>query len=505
MADVIFLPIANEIESGTYLVYDGACGTGGMLTVAEERLQELAQKAGKEVSIHLYGQEIQPETYAIAKADLLLKGEGVEAENIRYGSTLSADAFVSNQFDFMLSNPPYGKSWKTDLERMGGKKDLKDSRFIMDYADDPEYKMITRSSDGQLMFLVNKLMKMKESSKLGSRIAHVHNGSSLFTGDSGQGESNIRRWIIENDWLETIIALPENIFYNTEIATYIWVLTNRKSEKRKGKVQLINAKDWYKSLRRSLGKRNCELTDEHINEICSQIINFKETENCKILSNQAFGYKDITIERPLRLSVHLTKENLLHFKNKCLEANETYLYDVLKAVSKKLGEEPCLNYNYFINEVELEASKSSLKLTSIRKKLITHNLATPNERAEAVIKKTYKRGSIEANPLYGLFEIKQKDKKFIVEYEPNPDLQDFEQVPLLEEGGINSFINREVIPFTPDIWVDPSSTKVGYEISFAKYFYKPEPVRTLEEIKADIYSCEQESEGLLEEIIGEND
>jgi type I restriction enzyme M protein len=195
MADLIFLPIADQIESGTYLVYDGACGTGGMLTVAEERLQKLAEDAGKEVSIHLYGQEVQPETYAIAKADLLLKGEGAEAENIKYGSTLSADSFISNQFDFMLSNPPYGKSWKTDLERMGGKSDLKDPRFILEYGDDPEYKMITRSSDGQLMFLVNKLMKMKEKSKLGSRIAQVHNGSSLFTGDAGQGESNIRRWI----------------------------------------------------------------------------------------------------------------------------------------------------------------------------------------------------------------------------------------------------------------------------------------------------------------------
>ena len=234
MADVIFLPLADKIESGTYLVYDGACGTGGMLTVAEERLKELAREHGKEVSTHLFGQEVNAETYAISKADLLLKGEGEEAENMKFGSTLSHDLFIRLEFDFMLSNPPYGKSWKTDLERMGGKDGLKDPRFVIQHAGDPEYSLVTRSSDGQLMFLVNMLSKMKCESRLGSRVAEVHNGSSLFTGDAGQGESNIRRWIIENDWLEAIIALPLNMFYNTDIATYIWVLTNRKSEQRRG-------------------------------------------------------------------------------------------------------------------------------------------------------------------------------------------------------------------------------------------------------------------------------
>jgi len=219
MADLILLPITDKIESGTYLLYDGACGTGGMLTVAEERLRDLACEHGKEVSIHLYGQEVNPETYAITKADLLLKGEGEEAENFILSSTLSQDGFPSREFDFMLSNPPYGKSWKTDLERMGGKKEMRDPRFVVEHADDPEFSLITRSSDGQLMFLVNKLSKMKHNTPLGSRIAEVHNGSSLFTGDAGQGESNIRQWIIENDWLEAIIALPLNMFYNTGIAT----------------------------------------------------------------------------------------------------------------------------------------------------------------------------------------------------------------------------------------------------------------------------------------------
>ena len=249
MAKLVFQPIADQITSGTYLLYDGACGTGGMLTVAEETLQELAAEHGKEVATHLYGQEINAETFAICKADLLLKGEGEAADNIVGGpehSTLSNDANPGREFDFMLSNPPYGKSWKTDLERMGGKRDMRDPRFVIEHAGDPEYSLVTRSSDGQMLFLANKLSKMKQSTALGSRIAEVHNGSSLFTGDAGQGESNIRRWIIENDWLEAIVALPLNMFYNTGIATYVWVLTNRKPEHRRGKVQLIDATGWHR-------------------------------------------------------------------------------------------------------------------------------------------------------------------------------------------------------------------------------------------------------------------
>ena len=260
MARLVFMPIADEVTSGTYLVYDGACGTGGMLTVAEETLTQLADEQDKEVSVHLYGQEVNPETYAISKADLILKGEGIEADNIRFGSTLSSDGFPASEFDFMLSNPPYGKSWKTDLERMGGKKGLWDMRFIVEHADDPDYSLVTRSSDGQLLFLANMLSKMKQDTPLGSRIAEVHNGSSLFTGDAGQGESNIRRWIIENDWLEAIVALPLHMFYNTGIATYIWVLSNRKAAHRRGKVQLIDATQWSQPLRKNLGAKNCELS-----------------------------------------------------------------------------------------------------------------------------------------------------------------------------------------------------------------------------------------------------
>src|SRR5919106_2160053 len=275
MAKLVFLPIASEIESGTFLLYDGACGTGGMLTVGEETLQQLAKEHGKEVATHLYGQDINAETYAICKADLLLKGEGEAADNIVGGSahsTLSNDAFPSREFDFMLSNPPYGKSWKSDLERMGGKSGIKDARFIVEHDGDPEYSLVTRSSDGQMLFLANLVSKMKHGTTLGSRIAEVHNGSSLFTGDAGQGESNIRRYIIESDWLEAIVALPLNMFYNTGIATYVWVLTNRKPAHRKGKVQLIDATAWFRPLRKNLGKKNAELSEEDIDRIASAFL-----------------------------------------------------------------------------------------------------------------------------------------------------------------------------------------------------------------------------------------
>ena len=309
MARLIFLPIADRIESAPYLLYDGACGTGGMLTVAEETLAHLAREHGKQVTTHLYGQEINAETYAIAKADLLVKGEGSAADNIVGGpehSTLANDAFRSLEFDFMLSNPPYGKSWKGDLERMGGKDGIKDPRFRIEHGGDAEYSLLTRSSDGQLMFLANMVAKMKRDTPLGSRIAEVHNGSSLFTGDAGQGESNIRRWIIENDWLEAIVALPLNMFYNTGIATYIWVLSNRKPAHRRGRVQLIDATRWFKPLRKNMGKKNCELAEEDIRRICDAYLAFDETEQSKIFPNEAFGYWKVVVERPLRLHSRLT-------------------------------------------------------------------------------------------------------------------------------------------------------------------------------------------------------
>ena len=448
MARLIFLPVADEVRSGTYLVYDGACGTGGMLTVAEETLTQLAGERGKETSVYLYGQEVNPETYAISKADLILKGEGVEADNVQYGSTLSADAFIAREFDFMLSNPPYGKSWKSDLERMGGKSGIKDPRFVVEHDGDPEHSLITRSSDGQMMFLANMLSKMKHDNQMGSRVAEVHNGSSLFTGDAGQGESNIRRWIIENDWLEAIVALPLNMFYNTGIATYIWVLSNRKPERRRGRVQLIDAAQWYRPLRKNLGSKNCELSDEDIRRICEVFLAFEETEQSKIFPNEAFGYWKVTVERPLRLE----------------------------------GIDPERDYT----AKEVRALKDERRRS---------------ESAPPLIRRAYGRG-VGSDPLRGLFPATIGGKPAVVEYEPDPDLRDTEQVPLLEEGGIDAFLRREVLPYAPDAWYAPDSVKVGYEISFTRHFYKPALLRPLEDIRTDILELERETEGLLEEIVG---
>ena len=507
MARLVFLPVAEDIRSGTYLLYDGACGTGGMLTVAEDTLQQLAAEHGKDVSTHLYGQEINAETYAICKADLLLKGEGEAADNIVGGpehSTLANDAFPSREFDFMLSNPPYGKNWKSDLERMGGKKDMRDPRFVLEHAGDPEYSLVTRSSDGQMLFLANKVSKMKQDTRLGSRIAEVHNGSALFTGDAGQGESNIRRWIIENDWLEAIVALPLNMFYNTGIATYIWVLTNRKPEHRRGKVQLIDATGWYQPLRKNLGKKNCELSADDIQRICDTFLAFEETEESKIFPNQAFGYWKVTVEQPLRMAVDLSPEQRARFRAACREAREEPLANVVDRVAETLGARPHRDFNRFMAAVETDISEHGVRLTAKRKKLLHTSLAARDKVAEPVIKKIHKPGRMEPDPIRGLVESAAKGKRRVVEYESDTEMRDTEQVPLLEEGGIEAFLRREVLPNAPDAWYDPASVKTGYEISFTRYFYKPKPMRTLDEIRADILTLEQETEGLLDEIIGKD-
>ena len=448
MARLVFEPVADQIESGTYLVYDGACGTGGMLTVAEETINEIASSKSKDVSVHLFGQEVNPETFAISTADLILKGEGTEADNIKFGSTLSSDAFPTREFDFMLSNPPYGKSWKTDLARMGGKSGMRDFRFMISHGDDPEYGLITRSSDGQMMFLANMLSKMKHNTRLGSRIAEVHNGSSLFTGDAGQGESNVRRWIIENDWLEAIVALPLNMFYNTGIATYIWVISNRKLAHRQGFVQLIDATEWFEPRRRNLGNKNCELTENDIGNICDTFTSFDENRNSKIFPNEAFGYWKVIVDRPLRIE----------------------------------GIDPSRQYK----AAEIREMKST---------------GTRSETATPVIKRIHRRGA-EPDPLRGLYSATIGGKDVVVEYEPDNELRDTEQIPLMEDGGIEGFFRREVLPYADDAWYVPGSVKVGYEISFNRYFYRPVAMRSLGEIRGDILELERETEGLMAGIIG---
>jgi type I restriction enzyme M protein len=571
MANLVFLPIADAIESGSYRLYDGAVGTGGMLTVAEETLRALAAGQGKQVGTHLYGQEINPETYAICKADMILKGEGENADHIVGGaewSTLSHDAFPAQVFDFMLSNPPYGKSWKKDLDTLGGKDAIRDPRFKVMHRD-KELSLVTRSSDGQLLFLANMVSKMEDRTRLGSRIAEVHNGSSLFTGDAGQGESNIRRWIIENDWLEAIVALPLNLFYNTGIATYVWVLSNHKAAHRKGKVQLIDATAWFKPLRKNLGKKNCELSADDVRRVCETYTAFQETVQSKIFPNEAFGYWKITVERPLRLHSQLTPKAVesLRFasgdedvrsalydrfgdklftdfprikaalektladwgtddgdedqagedgsprkglpekkKKKLLDAKtwarDGRLVDAATALRQEVGGDLFEDHNVFREKVEAALAKLKVKLSAAEIKVLLRAVSWRVETAPPVIAKMHKPGKAAADALRGLYEATVTGKKCVVEYEPDADLRDTEQVPLLEDGGVEAFFRREVLPYTPDAWIDESGTKIGYEINFTRHFYKPQPLRTLEEIKADILALEKEAEGLVAGIVG---
>lgn len=501
MAQLLFLPVASRIQSTTYTLYDGSCGTGGMLTVAEDALHELAASSGKSVSIDLFGQEINPETWAICKADMLLKG-ATNAEHIVGGadrSTLSADAFPHWRFDFMLSNPPYGKSWKTDLERLGGKGGISDPRFIVQHGGNADYPLITRSSDGQLMFLVNKLAKMRADTPLGSRIAMVHNGSALFTGDAGSGESNIRRWILENDWLEAIIALPLNMFYNTGIATYIWVLANKKSENRRGKVQLIDATGWSQPLRRNLGKKNCELGEADIQRILALYMDEAQTptQQSKWFAPRDFGYWKITVERPLRLKSQLS--------DACIAALPENLKEAARAAQREIGSGTFDDHNHFAARLDAALKNAAIKLGKAERKTLLQAASWRDPAAAPVIARRtrLKKGEHFEPGNDGAYLLEEGGQRYMIEYEPDTALRDNEQIPLGEPGGIAAFFAREVQPHAPDAWIDESKTQTGYEISFARYFYQPTPLRSLEEIRADILALAKESEGLLRAIVGE--
>lgn len=302
MAEIAFVPIMDKITDSSYLIYDGACGTGGILSVSEERLQQLAEARGKRINTHIFGQELQPETYATCKSDLLIKGDGEEANNISFGSTISEDGKAGMKFDFCISNPPFGTPWKRDLENWGlkDKKDITDGRFLIAYDGNPAYSLVPNIGDPQMLFLANNISRMKDTTELGTRIVEVHNGSSLFTGNAGGGESNLRRYIIENDLLEAIIAVPEKMFYNTGIGTFIWIVTNRKESRRKGKIQLIDATGLKSPLRKNLGEKNCEFTPEINEQILRAYMDFEETPVSKIFDNSEFGYWEITVDRPKR-------------------------------------------------------------------------------------------------------------------------------------------------------------------------------------------------------------
>lgn len=389
---------------------------------------------------------------------MLMKGDGAEAEHITFGSTLSLDGNASKQFDFMLSNPPYGKSWKTDAEKMGGKKEILDSRFNAYLGGGEDLKMIPSVRDGQLLFLLNNVAKMKngEDAPLGSRIAEVHNGSSLFTGDAGSGESNARRHIIERDLVEAIIALPENMFYNTGIGTYIWILSNRKNERRKGRIQLIDARELKAPLRRNLGKKNCELTPELQQRIVSTFLSMDDSEISKTYPNSEFGYWLVTAERPLRLRVHPERpipEGTFK-KTKDIQA----VHDALASLPDGT---PLDNWTTFAKALKLK--KTLLKKL---RPIITDIDPT-------------------AKPIEG---------------EADPELSDTEIVPFSYPGGVEAFIDNEVHPYAPDAYADESKTKIGYEIDFAKYFYSPAQLRSAREIVGDLRSLEEQASGMLDDI-----
>ncbi len=456
MADLVFIPVADQIKDATYSCYDGACGTGGMLTVAQDRLLHLAQERGKKVSIHLFGQEINPETYAIAKADLLLKGDGEQAEHISFGSTLSADGNPTRQFDFMLSNPPYGKSWKTDADKMGGKKEILDSRFNVYLEGGEVLQMLPRSSDGQLLFLLNNVAKMKKDTALGSRIAEVHNGSSLFTGDAGSGESNARRYLIENDFVEAIIAVPDNMFYNTGIGTYIWILSNKKEERRKGKIQLIDATKMKTPLRKNMGNKNCEFSPAIRDEIVRIFCEMEESDVSKVFDNDEFGYWSVTVDRPLRLRIDLSKQIPDEVFKTVTEGDS--VRSALQAVAKgKLSDD----WAVFITEAKLK--------TALLKRIRPY-ITVRDESA---------------SPIPG---------------EADTELRDTEIVPFKYPGGIEAFITNEALTYAPDAYFDASKAQIGYEISFAKYFYKPKELRPMGEILANLRRLDKESSKLMAEI-----
>lgn len=475
IADLAFIPVQDKIQSTTYRIYDGACGTGGMLTVGEQHIKKLATEQGKKVSIHLYGQENADETYAIARADMLVKGEGKEADQVRFGSTISDDKFAKEEFDFMLSNPPFGTPWKTDLKAWGiDKKDeISDSRFIISYDNNPEYSLLPDIGDPQMLFLANNISKMKTTTEMGSRIVEVHNGSSLFTGKAGSGPSNLRRYIFEQDLCEAIVAIPENMFYNTGIGTYLWILTNKKEEKRKGKVQLIDATGMKTPLRKNLGDKNCEMTEEIRKQVMALYLAFDKADPVysKVFLNEEFGYYQVEVNRPLRLKVSIDESTLMNFKE---NGKDEELHTFLSAKRQNVES---LNYNEFIRELEKDIKKAGLKWTKKRQDSVRKFFAETDEQAEPVVDKN---GNIE----------------------PDNNLKDSEQVPLLYDGGITGFFENEIKPYVDDAYINEDSAIIGYELSFTKYFYKPVQLRNATDIIADIKAIEQSTDGLLASIVG---
>ncbi|MFV8356850.1 type I restriction-modification system subunit M [Flavobacterium sp. XS1P32] len=572
MTHIIFDPIKNNLPP-VMTIYDPACGSGGMLTEAQNFIKdEDGEIRAVNSDVYLYGKEINDETYAICKSDMMIKGNN--PENIRVGSTLSTDEFAGTSFDFMLSNPPYGKSWATEQKYIKDGKDVIDSRFQIRLKNywgiEEDADAIPRSSDGQLLFLMEMVSKMKslEQSPTGTRIASVHNGSSLFTGDAGGGESNIRRYIIENDWLEAIVQLPNNLFYNTGITTYIWILSNNKTANRKGKVQLIDAGQLYRKLRKNLGNKNCEFSSDHITEIVktyTDLAAIERTANegitAKVFDNSDFGYHKVTIERPKRLKAQFTAERIAELRyDKSLKEAMVYAYETFgesiytkidnhkkeildwceknelnltaanqkKVVAKttwdkqaflleqatilleNIGDEVFSDFNLFKQKVDAVIKDKKLKLDASEKNAILNAVSWYDAEAEKVIKGTVKLTGDKLSTLldhldcteseladYGYYPTAKKGE--YLTYETESDLRDTENVPLKED--IHTYFLREVKPHVAEAWINLDATKIGYEISFNKYFYQHKPLRAINEVTADIIDLEKLSDGLIAEIL----
>ena len=564
MTHLLFIPVKDGLPP-TMLIYDGACGSGGMLTESKNFIQDPEGAIASRATVTLYGKEVNGETYAICKSDMMIKGDN--PQNIRFGSTLATDEFAGTKFDFMLENPPYGKSWKTEQKLIMDGKDVLDPRFqiqLRDYWGELQTESaIPRSSDGQLLFLMDMVSKMKplEMSPFGSRIASVHNGSALFTGDAGSGESNIRRYIIENDWLEAIIQLPQNMFYNTGISTYIWVLSNNKAAHRKGKVQLIDGSELYRKLRKNLGAKNCEFAPEHIEQITNLYLDMKNEGISKVFDNRDFGFYKVTVERPLRLAAQFTPERIASLRfisglqepmtwayeqwgdrlytdlknyekdiKAYLEKEEISitpknlkvlldpkkwqaqrdLMEVAEKLAVAVGDRIWTDFNIFATVVQDAIKDLKLKLSDAEQRQILSAMSWQDEVATKVVKKVHKlKGDRLAQLLdylgttedhladFGYFSTGQAGNW--VEYETDSDLRDTENIPLNET--IHGYFLREVKPHVKDAWLDLSKTSIGYEISFNKYFYKHQPLRSLSEVTAEILQLEAETEGLLKNLV----
>jgi len=463
MVDLLFNEDADVLTKPGIIrkLFDPACGTGGMLSIAEEYLRELNPDAHLEV----YGQELNDESYGICKSDMIIKGQN--ARNIHPGNSFSQDGLEDEQFDYMLSNPPFGVEWKKV------EKSIKEEASVLGY-NGRFGAGLPRVSDGSLLFVQHMISKFNRNGDP-SRLAVVLNGSPLFTGSAGSGESEIRRWIIENDWLEAIVALPTDMFYNTGIATYIWIVTNQKKPQRKGKIQLINATEFHSPMRKSLGSKRKQIAPEQIKTIAELFGNFDENEQSKIFDNTDFGYQRITVERPLKLNFKVDEKRLQLLRentafSKLDESDQQTLVEALETLSDR---GLYLSRSVFAKDVDKALKTAGIKAGAPLKKAIMAALSDRDENAETCT-------DTKGNP------------------EPDSELRDYENVPLKED--IDTYFLREVIPHVPDAWIDFDKTKVGYEIPFNRHFYKYVPPRALEDIDAELDKVTAEILELLQEV-----